>query len=205
MFCNEKLGPLQKKLCYIGKMKRKSSFIFFFGLGIIWALNSCGRIQIVPEEKPQQKQVQQEKASPEKGIQKEAPQEEGTREKSFLGKIFQRVPPRDTFTRVYPIDFRSFHPQVLSSLQDFAKAHKGNSFQVQRLGSEDVAMTGVYQGGKGEDRFIVILTLKPAGSKKSSLEIKLTPKTSDASANIERAGESVFQIIEKGTGFRGAE
>jgi hypothetical protein len=200
-----KIWVLYKNLCYIEIMKRKSYFFLYVLLGIIWGLHSCAGIQIVPEEKPAPKQTQQDKTSREKMTPKEAPSEGGTKEKSFLEKIFQRIAPRDTFTRIYPVDFRSFHPQVLSSLQDYAKANKGNSFQVQRLGSEDVLMRGVYQSGKGDNRFIVNLTLKPVDSKKSSLEIKLTPDTSEASANIEKAGQSLFQIIEKGAGFPPAE
>ena len=182
-------------------MKRKRYLLLYFLPGIIWGLSSCAGIQIVPEEKPASKEIQQEKTARDKTPSKEASPKEGIKEKSFLERIFQKIAPRDTFTRTYPVDFRSFHPPVLSSLQEYSKANKGNSFQVQRLGSEDVLMRGVYQSGKGDNRFIVNLTLKPVGSKKSSLEIKLTPDTSEASANVEKAGQSLFQIIEKGTGF----
>jgi hypothetical protein len=189
-------------------MKRKPYSFIYFLLVIIWGLNSCGGIQIVPEEKPAPKQIQQdqqEKTAREKLTPKEAPSEAGTKEKNFLEKIFPKIAPRDTFTRIYPVDFRTFHPPVLSSLQEYSKANKGNSFQVQRLGSEDVLMRGVYQGGKEGCRFIVNLTLKPVGSKKSSLEIKITPDPSEASTDMEKAGKSLFQIIEKGTGFSPVE
>jgi hypothetical protein len=186
-------------------MKRKPYLFFYFLLVIIWGLNSCGGIQIVSEEKPASKQIQQEKTAREKISPKEAPAEEVTKEKKFLERIFQGIAPRDAFTRLYPVDFGSFHPPVLSSLQDYSRANKGNSFQVQRLGSEDVLMRGVYQGGKEGCRFIVNLTLKPVGSKKSSLEIKLNPDTSEASTDMEKAGKSLFQIIEKGTGFSPVE
>jgi hypothetical protein len=186
-------------------MKRRPYHFFYFLSGIIWLLNSCVGIQIVPEEKPAPKQIQQEKTGREKMTPKEAPPEEGTKEKSFLEEIFQRKAPRDTFTRIYPVDFRSFHPPVLSSLQDYSRANKGNSFQVQRLGSEDVLMRGVYQSDKGGNRFLVNLTLKPVGSRKSSLEIKLTPDLSEGSTDMEKAGKSLFQIIEKGTAFSPVE
>lgn len=186
-------------------MKRKSYLLLCILLTITWGLNSCAGVQIVPEEEHAAKQTPKEKTSREKAPPKEVPPEGGSKEKSFLERIFQKISPRDTFTRTYPVDFRSFHPQVLSSLQDYSRINKGNSFQVQRLGSEDVILRGVYQNGKGEDRFIVDLTLKSAGSKKSSLEIKLTPNSPEASGNMERAGQSLLQIIEKGTGFQALE
>ncbi len=195
-----KISRLPKIYGRLEAMRRIRCLWLYILFAVPFGVSSCGGIQIVSEEKTQPTQVQREEAPPEKKAQKEVPKDEKIQEKSFLGKIFQSLSPQDTFTRVYSLDFRNFHPQVLSSLQDYVKTNRGNSFQVQKLGSDEVIIRGVYLHGKEQQRFSTNLTLKPVGSKKSSLEIKLTPSGSGSSTDNESAAQELFKIIEKGAG-----
>ncbi|MCX5914780.1 MAG: hypothetical protein NTV04_22935 [Deltaproteobacteria bacterium] len=104
-----------------------------------------------------------------------SPPPEAPPERSFLEKIIQKIAPADTFSRTYPVDFASFHPKANSALQDYARTRKGNSFQISRLGSDEVVLRGVYVREGTQERYSATLTVKPAGPQKSQLEIKVTP------------------------------
>ncbi len=199
-FYNGKLA-LALKICYIVFMKREG---FYFGvvfLAILWGLNSCGTVQIVSEKKPAPEPIRQEKAAPDKPPPKSPPPPEAPAEKSFLEKMIQKIAPADTFSRTYPVDFASFHPQVNSALQDYARTRRGNSFQISRLGSEEVVLRGVFLREGTQERYAATLTAKPAGPKKSQLGIKMAPAAEGVSSpNPEAAAKEIFLIIEKPLG-----
>ena len=184
-------------------MKRKAYSFAVFLLAILWGLNSCGTVQIVSDKKPTPEAARQEKSSPEKTPPKGSPPQAPPLEKGFLEKIFQKIAPSDTFSRTYPIEFSSFHSPTNSALQDYARTRKGNSFQISRLGSNEVVLKGIYLREGTEERYATTLTVKPAGSKQSQLEIKVVPATeTTSSGNPEAAAKEIFQIIEKSTGIR---
>ena len=129
------------------------------------------------------------------------PQQEAIQEKGFLAGIFQRIIPQDTFTRIYAIDFGSFHGQANAALQDHAKTHKGNSFQISRVGSDAVILRGVYLREGGREKYVSILTIKPIASQKCQLEIKFDSSAGGpSSSRPDEAAKEIFQIIEKATG-----
>jgi hypothetical protein len=112
----------------------------------------------------------------------------------------------DAFARTYAGDFMSFHPKLNSALQDYAKRHKGNSFQIARLGSDAVIIQGIYQGERDQGRYSTTITIKPAGARKSRMEIKISAKNAGASStNLEEVARDLFQILEQGAGFRPLE
>ena len=133
-------------------MKPKAYFSLILAGSILWGYVSCRTIQIVPEEIPPQEKAQQETTTQKKTTSHEAPKQETTQKKGSLERMFQKIIPQDTFTRIYAIDFSSFHGRVNTALQDYAKTHKGNSFQIARLGSDTVILRGVYlrEGGAGK-------------------------------------------------------
>ena len=109
--------------------------------------------------------------------------------------------PADKFSRTYGLDFMSFHPKLNSALQDYAKRHKGNFFQVTHLGSDTVIMQGSYKEGEYQGPLSTTITVKPAGPRRTRVEIKISssdPKIS--SEYLKEAARDLFQIIEKGTG-----
>lgn len=182
-------------------MKRKANFSLIFTVSILCGFVACHKIQIAQEERPPQEKAQQEKTAPEKTIPQGAPQKEATQKKGFLAGIFQRIIPQDTFTRIYAINFASFHGQANASLQDHAKTHKGNSFQISRLGSDAVILRGVYLREGGREKYVSTLTIKPIASQKCQLEIKFDSSAGGpSSSHPEEAAKEIFQIIDKATG-----
>ena len=110
---------------------------------------------------------------------------------------------KDTYSKSYPTDFLSFHPQINTALQDYARTHKGNSFQVARLGGDAVVIRGRYQRDGEPDRFFANVTATPAGLSKTSVQIKISATNPEASSEtLERAAGELFRIIETGTGIR---
>jgi hypothetical protein len=64
-------------------------------------------------------------------------------------------------------------------------------------------LRGVYVREGTQERYSAILTVRPAGPKKSQLEIKLVPAAEAASSgNPEEAAKEIFLIIEKSAGTR---
>jgi hypothetical protein len=112
----------------------------------------------------------------------------------------------DVFSRTYAGDFMFFHPRLNSALQDYAKRHKGNSFQIARLGNDAVIIQGIYQGERDQGRYSTTITIRPAGAGKSRTEIKISTKSAKASSkNLEEVARDLFQIFEKGAGVRPLE
>lgn len=181
-------------------MKRKAYFSLILAASILCGFVSCRTIQIVPEEKPPQEKAQREKTTQEKTIPQEAPQHEVAQKKGFLERMFQKIIPQDTFTRIYALDFGSFHGRVNTALQDYANTHKGNFFQIARLGSNAVILRGVYLREGGREKYVSTLTIKPIASKKCQLEIKFDISAGGSiSSNPDEAAKEIFQIIENAT------
>lgn len=115
-----------------------------------------------------------------------------------IEKISERILYQDTYSRTYDINFYSFHPKINSSLQEYARKNKGNSFQISRLGSEEVIWRGVFKMKNTLESFQVEIFSKPSGPKKSKLVIKFlgdySPKNA---ASWERASAEFFQVIEE--------
>ena len=108
---------------------------------------------------------------------------------------------KDKYSRTYSMDFSSFHPRMNSTLQEYAQKHKGNSFRVVRLGSDGVMIRGYFKSEKNQERFSTEMAVKPAGQKKTILEIKLsTSHPQWAPDFLEKTYQDLFQIIEQGTG-----
>jgi len=184
-------------------MKTKAYFLRVLFLAILWGLNSCGTIQIVSDKKPGPEAVRQEKPAPGKTPPKGPPPPEAPPEKSFFERMFQKIVPPDTFSRTYPAEFASFHPRANSALQDYARTRKGNSFQISRLGSNEVVLRGVYLREGTQERYAATLIVKPAGPKKSQLEIKIAPAAEGAKlGDPEAAAKEIFLIIERSSGAR---
>lgn len=118
-------------------------------------------------------------------------------------KVLRSEKPKgDPFSRVYAVPFKDFHPKLNQALQKYAKENAGNSFQVARLGSDLVIIRGWYQRDPNQARSLVVITTRPVKVEKTRLEIKPSASHPDASpASIEAAAGSLFQIIEKETGF----
>jgi hypothetical protein len=184
-------------------MKQKAHFCAIFFLAILWGLNSCGTIQIVSDKKPGPEPVRQEKSAPEKTPPKGPPPPEAPPEKSFFERMFEKIAPPDTFSRTYPMEFASFYSQANSALQDYARTRKGNSFQISRLGSNEVILRGVYLREGTQERYSATLIVKPAGPKKSQIEIKVAAAAEGATpGDPEAAAKEIFLIIEKSAGNR---
>ena len=172
-------------------------------MGMLWGLNSCGTIQIVSDKKPGPEPARQEKSALEKTLPKGPPPPEASPEKSFFERMFQKIVPPDTFSRTYPMEFAPFYSQANSALQDYARTRKGNSFQISRLGSNEVVLRGIYLREGTQERYSAILTVKPAGPKRSQLEIKVAPAAeASSSGSPEAAAKEIFLIIEKSAGIR---
>src|SRR3989304_9233718 len=124
----------------------------------------------------------------------------------FFSLLFSCFPfwiPADKFSRTYGLDFMSFHPKLNSALQDYAKRHKGNSFQVTYLGSDQVILQGLYIGKQYQGRLSPMITVKPAGPSRTWVEIKISSTDPNIfSEYLKEAARDLFQIIEKGTGVR---
>lgn len=113
---------------------------------------------------------------------------------------------KDYFSQTYRGDFMLFHPKLNSVLQDYAKRHKGNSFQIVRLGSHAVIIQGIYRGERDQGRYSTTITIEPAGAGKSRIGIKISAKSPKASSeNLEEVARDLFQIFEKGAGVRPLE
>ena len=123
--------------------------------------------------------------------------------------VYSCVPfwiPAGPFSRTYVEDFKTFHPKLNSALQDYAKGHKGNSFQIARLGSDAVIIQGIYQGERDQGRYTTRITIKPAGAGKSRAEIEISARSPGASStDLQEAARDLFRTIEKGTGARPLE
>jgi len=113
---------------------------------------------------------------------------------------------KDHFSRTYPVDFAAFHPKINLALQDYAKSHKGNSFQVLRLGSDGVIIRGLYKGERDPERISTTITAKPVPPKNTRVEIKFflnnMPGSSDS---LERAAIDLFRLIEERAATRPLE
>lgn len=110
------------------------------------------------------------------------------------------------FSRTYAEDFMTLHPKLNSALQNYAKGHKGNSFQIARLGSDAVIIQGIYQGEGDQGRYSTMITIRPARAGKSRTEIKISAKNPKASSkSLEEVARGLFQIFEKGAGIRPLE
>jgi hypothetical protein len=70
----------------------------------------------------------------------------------------------------------SFHPKLHSALQDYANRYRGNSFQVVRLRNDAVIFRGLNKREENQDRFLTVITVNPAGPKKTLMEIKISSK-----------------------------
>jgi hypothetical protein len=184
-------------------MKGRNFFLLVLFLLVLWGLSSCGTVQIVSEktpaaEPPRQAKAPPEKIPPEKTAPKAPAPPEAPAEKGFLQKMLQKVAPTDTFSRTYPVEFASFHPQANSALQNSARTRKGNSFRISRLGSNEVVLKGIYLREGTRETYSLTLVARPAGAKKSELEIKavLTPEGTSG-GDPEAAAKEVFLIIDK--------
>ena len=114
--------------------------------------------------------------------------------------------PAGKFSRTYGLDFMSFHSRLNSALQDYAKGHKGNSFQVTHLGSDRVIIQGFYKRGQYRGPLSTTIMVKTAGPKRTGVEIGISsrdPKIS--SGDLKEAAGDLFQIIDQGTGVRPLE
>ena len=179
-------------------MKPKAYFLLIFALSFLSGFVSCHTTQIVQVEKPVQEKVQREKTPQEKTIPQGALQQETVTQKGFPERLFQKTSPQDTFTRIYAIDFSSFHNRANAALQDHAETHKGNSFKISRLESNAVVLRGVYLRDGGREKYVSILTIKSIDSQKCQLEIKFNTQAVEfPSPNFEEAAKEIFQIVEK--------
>ncbi len=108
----------------------------------------------------------------------------------------------DKYFRIYSMDFSSFHPKANSALQGYAQKHKGNTFRMVRLGSEEVIIKGYFKSDRNGGRLSAEITIKPEGKKKARLEIKLShPGEKKDGDSLEKAYRELFGIIERGTGI----
>jgi hypothetical protein len=185
-------------------VEQKVPFCLIFLVSILCGFISCRALHPIPLEEPPQENARKEKTAPEKSTQEktipqQAPQQEAVQKKSSPERMPQKTIPPDLFARIYATDFGSFYGQANDALQDYAKTHKGNSFQISRLGSEAVILKGVYLREGGREKYVSTLTIKPIASKKCRLEIKFdAPAGGSSSPNPDKAAKEIFQIIEKG-------
>jgi hypothetical protein len=106
----------------------------------------------------------------------------------------------DLFSRTYAVPFQSFHPRLNSALQEFAQEHRGNSFQVLRLGSDGVIIRGLYQRDWDQARFFITLRVVPLGPDRTRSEIQISSTRPGASSeSLAMAAGELFQIIEDRT------
>lgn len=115
------------------------------------------------------------------------------------GKISERFFLSDTFSRIYNLNFSSFHPQLNSFLQDYAQKNKGNSFQIRRLGSDEVVWRGILKMKNSIESFSVEISAKALRREKSQLELKfLGDHSQGSSASWKKASAELFHALEKG-------
>jgi hypothetical protein len=115
-----------------------------------------------------------------------------------LEKISEKILPRDNYFRIYDLNFSDFHPKLNSFLQGYARKNKGSSFQIRRLGREEVIWRGIFKIRNSPESFLVEISSKDAGQKKSKLEIKfIGDKSPRTSASWERASADFFQAVEE--------
>jgi hypothetical protein len=108
---------------------------------------------------------------------------------------------KDTYTRTYGAEFTSFHPRINTALQDYARTHKGNAFQVVRLGGDAVVIQGRYKRNGDAGGFFATLTAKPSGRQKTAVQIKISSSNPEAPGeSLESAADGLFRIVEAGTG-----
>ncbi len=154
-----------------------------FGLVVLCLVfNSCATTRILPREGPTEERKTGEKAQS---------WTEGMRWPFMVEK----------YSRIYPMDFSSFHPKVNSALQGYAQKHKGNSFRVVRLGSDGVIIKGYFKSDRNQERLSTEMAIKPDGQKRTRLEIKLSnPNRKMDGDSLEKAYQELFGIIEGETG-----
>ncbi|MGC8809715.1 MAG: hypothetical protein ACP5Q3_05630 [bacterium] len=116
-----------------------------------------------------------------------------------MEKISEKILSKDTYSRLYKLDFYSFHPKLNSFLQEYARKNKGSSFQIRLLGREEVIWRGIFKMKNSPESFPMEISSKDAGQKKSKLEIKfLSDRTStsweEVSADFFRAVEEDLKI-----------
>jgi hypothetical protein len=103
----------------------------------------------------------------------------------------------DLYSRTYGVEFKTFHPKLNSALQEFAQEHKGNSFQVMRLGSDGLIIRGLYRRDWDQARFLVNLHVFPVPQDRTRIDIRINSDRPDASAeDLAMAAGGLFQIIE---------
>ncbi|MGQ9694571.1 MAG: hypothetical protein ACUVWV_07490 [Thermodesulfobacteriota bacterium] len=123
-----------------------------------------------------------------------------------LEKISEKILSPDTFSCTYDLNFYSFHPKFNSFLQEYARQHKGSSFQIRRLGSAEVIWRGILKLKNRAENLPVEIVSKPAGQKKSKLEIKFLDDSSlRTSASGVRASAEFFQAVEEGMKINAAK
>ena len=106
----------------------------------------------------------------------------------------------DLYSRTYGVDFKTLHPKLNSALQEFAREHKGNSFQVLRLGSDGLVIRGLYRRDWDQARFLVNLHAFPLPGDRTRIDIRITSDRPDSSAeDLAMAAGGLFQIIEDRT------
>ncbi len=113
-------------------------------------------------------------------------------------KIGVKILPQDTYSRIYDLSFADFHPQLNSFFQEYARQHKGNSFQIRRLGKGEVIWRGVFKIKNSSEIFKVEITCQPSGPKKSKLEIRfIDDRSAKTSGSWEKASANFFQVVEE--------
>ncbi len=170
------------------KSQAHGAFSILFSLLIVI---SCSTVKLPPQEKTVQERSPREKTSPEKTASERTAQE----------KIAPEKIAKDTYTRTYDAEFTSFHARIHNALQDYARTHKGNAFQVARLGGDAVVIQGRYKREGDADRFFAVLTVKPAGKQKTTIQIKISSAATQAAGEyLEAAAADLFRIVENGSG-----
>ncbi len=113
---------------------------------------------------------------------------------------------KDTYSRTYAVEFTSFHARINNALQDYARKHKGNAFQVARLGGDAVVIQGRYKRDGEADRFFATLTVKSEGKQKTAIHIKLSSSNPEAASEyLAAAAADLFRIVETGAGVPAGE
>lgn len=108
---------------------------------------------------------------------------------------------KETYTRTFAAEFTSFHPRINTALQGYAQKHKGNAFQIVRLGGDSVVIQGRYKRDGDADRYFATLTAKPSGKQKTAVQIKISSSSGDvARETLERAAADLFRIVETEAG-----
>jgi len=108
-------------------------------------------------------------------------------------------PARDHFSRTYAVEFSALHPKVNSALQNYARSHRGNSFQVARLGGQEVIFRGRMEGD--QKSFFLNIAVKPAGKQKTTVDLDISNPNGASSKDMEAAAQQIFRIIDEEAGL----